>query len=172
MAVLPNNTKEAFRDIKLAIGDHISNIDNIGKVWRRMRYADNLNQWLELAAVEKVAGVEVVRVVFIYLAGFTIEKAEFRQRKITATFSIEVIQGFEEGTDQDNSTDFFEGTLGDLEEAFSNDYALGFTDAASQPVENTPFAAAPGENEGKPLYVDGVLSHRTIGSINVLFRLC
>lgn len=172
MSTLPNNTADALQDIKAAIALHISNAPNSGNTWTRIRYADNLNQWLELASVEKVAGVGVLRVAFIYLSGFTTERAEFRTRRITATYSIEVIQGFDDGTDEDNSTLTYERLLGDLEEAFSSDNALGFTDAASQDVENGGFQANPGESEGKPQYVDGILAHRMTGSLEVKFRVC
>lgn len=172
MGVLTNNTADALQELKAAIAVHVENAENSGKTWTRIRYADNLGQWLELAAIEKVGGEEVLRVCFIYLAGFTSIRSEARQRRITATFSIEIIQQFQEGTDEDNSTLTFERLLGDLDEAFSSDTALGFTDAASQDVENGSFQANLGENEGKPQYVDGVLSHRIIGSLEVYFRLC
>lgn len=172
MAELTNDTAGALQDIKAAIALHIENTDNSGKVWGRIRYADNLQQWLAIAAVEKVDGVEVVRVVFVYISGFTSERAEMRQRLITATYSIEVIQGFAEGTDEDNSTLTYERLLGDLETKFKSDEALGFTDPAGQTVLNGGFQANAGENEGKPVYVDGVLSHRCIGSIEVKFRMC
>lgn len=172
MANLTNNAADALQEVKAAIALHIENAPNSGRIWQRIRYADNLNKWLELATVEKVEGVGVVRVVFVYLSGFSTARAEFRQRQITATYSIEVIQGFYEGTDEDNSTLTYERLLGDLETAFKNDDCLGFTDAVSQAVENGGFQANPGENEGKPVYVDGVLSHRMIGSLEVKFRIC
>lgn len=172
MATLADNTADALQEIKAAIAVHLLNAANSGNVWTRIRYADNLNQWLELAAVENEAGTDALRVAFIYLAGFTVEKAEFRQRRITATFSIEVIHGFVEGTDNANSTITFERLLGTLEEAFSSETSLGFTDPAGQDVENSPFNAPTGENEGKPQYVDGVLAHRVIGSVNAMFRMC
>lgn len=173
MATLSNNMADALQEIKEAIAVHIENAENSGKTWTRIRYADNLGQWLDLAAIDPGGeGEQVLRVCFVYLAGFTTVKSEARQRRVTATFSIEIIQQFREGTDEDNSTLTFERLLGDIDEALSSDTALGFTDAASQDVENGYFQANPGENEGKPQYVDGVLSHRIVGSVEVNFRLC
>lgn len=172
MAVLTNNTADALQEIKAAIADHVTNTDNSGNVWTRIRYADNLQQWLALAAIRPIGGLEVVRVCFVYLTGFSTDKVEFRQRKITATFAIEIIQSFIDGTDGDNSTMIYERFLGSLEEAFSQDQALGFTDAASQEVTNSSIQAAPGENEGKPVYVDGILAHRSTATISIEFRMC
>lgn len=172
MSVLSNTSKGAFRDLKAAILVHLQNTPGAGKSWERIRYADNLNQWLELAAVETVGGVDALRVAFCYLSGFTSIWSEARQRKITATFSIEVIHGFADGTDVDNSTLSYEDFIGDLADAFSTDTALGFTDAASQDVYNSPLSVPEGENEGKPVYVDGVLAHRATCSLTIEFRLC
>ena len=172
MAVLPNNMPEALQAIKDAIGVHLENNANSGNVWRRIKYADNLTQWLQVAAVRPVGEAEVVRVAFIYLSGFTSERQEARQKRITATFTIEVIQGFAEGTDEVNSTLIYETYLGELWEMFKNDNALGFTDQASQSVENLPLDIPPGDDEGKPQYVDGVLAHRKLCSLVVNFRLC
>lgn len=172
MAELRNNMADALQDIKDAIENHVVNTPNSGNVHKRIRYADNLNQWLELAAVEKVDGTDVLRVVFVYLSGFTSIRSEFRQNYVTATYSMEIIQGFADGSDEDNSTLTFERFLGDVWEAMSSETSLGFTDAASQDVDNLPPQFPLGENEGKPQYVDGVLAHRVIGSIEVHFRLC
>lgn len=172
MSTLTNNTADALQEIKAAIIEKIGFVDNSGKVWERIRYADNLNEWLAMSAVEPVAGVDALRVIFVYLSGFTTERAEFRQRRITATYAIEVIQGFVDGTDEDNSTLIYERLLGDLEDIFSKDDSLGFTDPASQSVENAGFNANPGENEGKPVYIDGVLGHRCTGTLEVYFRMC
>lgn len=172
MSVLPNDTAPALQDIKAAIVNHVTNTNNSGNVWERIRYADNLNQWLELAAVVPLGGTQVVRVCFVWLSGLTTEKVEFRQRKITATYSIEIIQGFADGDGSSNSTLTYENLLGDLEKKFSRDDCLGFTDPASQAVENGGFNANPGENEGKPVYVDGILAHRTTGTVQVMFRQC
>ncbi len=171
MPILTNSTGDALLEIKDAIKERILNLDNAGKVWRRIRYADNVNQWLELAAVTEIAGTQVIRVVFVYLAGFTSRRSEGRQREITATFAIEVIQGFFDGTDEENSTDINVKLLGDIEMSFRSPYSLGFTDPASQEVANEPFTAQD-ENEGKPVYVDGVLAHRTTGNLIVTFRVC
>jgi hypothetical protein len=171
MPILPNNTGDAFQAIKTAIKDRIEMIPTAGKTWSRIRYADNLNDWLQIAAIDTVAGEQVVRVVFVYLAGFSSRRAEARQREITATFGIEVIQGFFEGTDLENSTDIFEHLLGEIEMSFRDQMSLGFTDAASQEVANEPFNAQDDLN-GKPVYVDGILAHRVTGELEVIFRLC
>lgn len=172
MATLPDNMPEALQAIKEAIAVHLENNANSGNVWRRIRYADNLQQWLSIAAVRPVGEAEVLRVCFIYLSGFTTERAEARQKRVTATFTIEVLQGFTEGTDEDNSTLIYEMYLGELWEMFKHDNSLGFTDVASQDVENLPLDIAPGEDEGKPQFVDGVLAHRKLCTLTVYFRLC
>lgn len=171
MAKLPDSTKEAFRAIKEALRERIQLIEGSGKVWKRVRYADNLQQWLDIAAVEKVGQGEVLRIVLIYLAGFTRRQAEARQREITATFGVEVIHGYQDGTDEDNSTEAFEDFIGEIDEHLKTSDTLGFTDQSGNEVslENISFND---ENQGKPLYVDGVLSHRVTGSIEVKFRLC
>lgn len=171
MAILPNNAGEAFIEIKKVIAERLEMLDTSGKVWRRFRYADNAGQWLEIASITEVAGTQVLRVIFVWLNGFTSQWVESRRREITATFNIEVIQQFVDGTDDDNSTDAYEKTLGDIDNLFKTQYSLGFTDPASQEVVNSPFSASD-EQGGKPAYVDGILSHRVVGSIDAVFRLC
>ncbi len=175
MSILPNNTKDCFKAIKTALKEKIAGV-YLGKSWERMRYADNLNQWLELAAVELPGSNEKrLRVIFIYLADFSSERAEARTTKVTATYAFEIIEQFRpEGTDEDNSTLDFESVLGDLVDLFLPEESLGFTDAASQEIWNGSLKGdGSGEQGGgKPVYVDGILAHRKTCSLDVTFRVC
>lgn len=173
MSLLAGSLDQALTQTKTAIVERINNISGAtGIVWERIRYADNLSQWLELAAVTLPSGKQVLRVVFVYLSGFVSDKVEFGTKKITATYTLEVIHQFDDGDNNENSTKTFEQYLGSLWEGFDNDNALGFTDVVGQDVENTPLQVPPADDGGKPQYVDGVLAHRKECSIDIIFRLC
>jgi hypothetical protein len=170
MAILPNTTKECFQAIKDAIRDKIATLPGDRKTYNRMRYADNLGQWVSIAAVT-IDGESRLQTIFIYLSDFATARKEARLSSITASFSIEVIYQFREGDEDDNSTLSFENELGDINDLFLDEVSLGFTDTSSNPVLNLPITGEPDENRGSPVYVDGVLAHRKILTLEVTFRL-
>ena len=172
MATLSNNAAGAFQDIREAIVNKLEALSRAGKVWGRVRYADNLEQWLELAAIDDGAGLDELRVSFVYLNSFTTERSEARQNRVSAVFTIEIIQGFYDGDDNSNSSLTFESFIGDIWDAFKDSESLGFTDQAGQAVENDPISVQTADNEGRPSYVDGVLSHRIVLNLPLAFRLC
>jgi hypothetical protein len=167
---LPNTVKGAFKAIKERLNTRISSIEGAGKVWTRMRYADNFKQWLEKSTVLEVSGRNALRVIFIYLATWQGDEGEARNRKIKASFGVEVIQQFVEGTDDDNSTQIYEDFCGDMCEIFLDSDGLAFVDAAGNYADNSIITG--GETNGRPEFVDGVLAHRRVCSIDVTFRIC
>lgn len=167
---LPNTVKGAFRAIKERLKTRVGQTDGAGMVWTRMRYADNMKQWLEKSTVIQVDGRNALRVIFIYLSTWDREGAEVRNRKIKASYGIEVIQQFVEGTDEENSTQDFEDFCGDLADTFLDSDSLAFVDAAGNYADNSLLTG--GDTNGRPEYVDGVLAHRRLCSIDVTFRIC
>lgn len=176
MAELPNTTKECFKEIKGAITSRIASLEIERKVYERLRYADNINQWVDIAAVTVGETVEKeesrLRVIFVYLSDFRTAKKENRFSSITATFAIEVIYGFNEGTDADNSTLDFENELGEINDLFLDEDALGFTDISGNVVLSSPLTGEPDGIPGATQYIDGVLAHRKILTLEVMFRIC
>lgn len=170
MSILPNNSADAIQAIKEAVKERIVNLDGHRKVYTRFRYADNLNQWLDVAGVV-IDEKSVLRVIFIYISDIRTEKKEARQNTVTLEISLEIVFQFNEGSDADNSTLAFETEIGNLNDIFRREEALGFTDASSSPVINTPLRGITGE-DARPQYVDGVLAHRKILTFDVSFRLC
>lgn len=169
--ILGNTSKDCFRQIKTAIQGKIAALPGDRKTYTRMRYADNLNQWLEIAAVV-IEDESRLQVVFIYLADFSTARKESRMNSVTATYAIEVVYQFREGDDLDNSTQTFEDALGDINDLFLDEEALGFADFNGNPVLNLPLTGEPGDGGARPQYVDGVLAHRKILNLEVTFRLC
>lgn len=170
--ILTNSTGEAIRTIKTAIKEKFETIEGAGKVWKRYRFANGLEEWLKLAVVESDAGVEALRVVFVYLQtwdGVAGETA--RSKKITATIGVEIVFGFFDGSDEINSTELFEDYMGAAVDKFLDDKSLGFTDANGYEVTNSILRGET-EGEGKPVVLDGVLSHRQVCSIDVTFTRC
>lgn len=169
MSVLPNKSKDCFRAIKAAIAEQIAALEGARQIHTRNRYADNLDQWIELAAVT-IGEESRLQVIFVYLADFRTAKKQFGTNDITAQFIIEVVFGFREGTDLDNSTLAFEDELGNINDLFLDEEALGFTDVSSNPVLNNPIAGDPATGQA-PEYVDGVLAHRKLLTLEVTFRI-
>ena len=171
MSVLPNTTKHCFRGIKAAIAERIAGISENRNTYSRFLYADNINQWVEVAAVS-IGGESVLRAIFIYLSDFSTSKKENGYNSITANYQIEVVYGHIPGDDNNNSTQDFEDELGGINDLFLDEEALGFTDSSSNPVLNSPITGEPGDGGARPQYIDGVLAHRKILNLEVVFRLC
>ncbi len=162
-----SSVKTAFRGVKGAIAAKVELVPGSGKVWPRIRYANDLKEWLEIAAVERVAGIQVLRAVFIYLRGFETTRVEGCKRLYKPNYSIEIVQAFEDGTDEDNSTARFEDFLGDVAESFGKDLYLGFT--SGEEVTHDEIQA--GEGDGRPEWVDAVLAHRKTLTLAVGFKI-
>jgi hypothetical protein len=163
-----SSLKTALRGIKTNLVEIVGLIEGGGKILPRMRYANDVGEWLKIAAIERVAGVQVIRCVFIYQAGWATSPAEGHNDLISPTYAIEVIQGFEDGTDEDNSTIRYEDFTADLIERFLKDRNLGFTEGTEVRHEGLQGT----EGDGRPEYVDTVLAHRKVCTISPQFKFC
>jgi hypothetical protein len=168
MALLDTTTvNAAFQGIKGAIIEAVKQIPGAGKVHNRLRYAADVPTWLEIAAVERVAGVDVIRCAFIYYASHESHRVEGCKRLYTVTFGLEIVQAFEDGTDEDSSTSRYETFIADLTQRFDEDEDLGFTEGNNE-ARHTGLQG--GEGEGRPALVDGVFSHRKVLTLAVQFK--
>lgn len=168
MAQLVTTTlNAAFQGIKAAIIEATTQVPGAGKVHNRLRYAADVPTWLAIAAIERIAGVEVIRCVFIYYVTHTSERAEGCKRLYTVTYGLEVIQAFEDGTDEDSSTSRYEGFIADLSERLDKDEDLGFTEGQTE-ARHTGLQG--GEGEGRPALVDGIFAHRKVLTLAVQFK--
>lgn len=140
-----------------------------GKVWPRIRYANDVADWVAKATVKlEAGGADITRVTFIYLSGFRVVDApEARAKLVTLTYSLEVIHRFIDGEGINNSTVTFDGYLMKLLNHFNRDLTLGFTQGSSD-VSQTGLQGL--DSDGRPEYVDGILSHRLIPTLDVTFR--
>lgn len=170
MPELSNITKEALRQIKESCRAKVAAIEGAGNVLKRMRYANNAGEWLKIATVKNVAGVNALRVCFIYFGGTDAERITARKIKPTVSVVIEVVHQFVDGTEEVNSTEDFEDFCGNLMDEFLDEESLGFTEGKT--VINAPVRTEPGENEGRPVMVDGILAHRRLFYLDVSFETC
>lgn len=168
--ILPNNIPDAKEAINAEIVQAIENLPGAGLVWGRIRYADNMAEWRKVAAVVTTGNKEVLRCAFVYEQSFRGERIESGNVLITVPYAIEVIHQFLDGTDEENSTKDFNRFCGIIQDRFLHPDSLGFTDAASQFVNNT--VPDGGDSDGRPALVDGLLSHRRIITFDVSFRRC
>lgn len=168
MAQLDTSTlNSAFQGIKGAIIEAVKQIPGAGKVHNRLRYAADIPTWLEIAAVERVAGVEVIRCAFIYYVTHTSQRVEGCKRLYIVTYGLETVQAFEDGTDEESSTSRFETFIADLSQRFDRDEDLGFTEGETE-ARHTGLQG--GEGEGRPALVDGVFAHRKVLTLAVQFK--
>lgn len=168
--VLDNSTtKAALRQIGTRLKEKVEAQPGAGKVWNRIRYAVDLPTWKKIATVKKVNKVTVIRCAFIYFTGWTTSPAECRTTLLQPNFAIEIIQGYEDGTDADNSTLVYQDFLADLIDSFNRDKELGFTGEGAAGVLHTGLQGSGGD--GRPEWVDGILAHRKVCNIQVNFHI-
>lgn len=166
---LPNNTGAAVQALKDRIKEKLESTGGAGKVYKRIRYAEDLAQWMQLAAVNASPGVDVLRCAFIYFVGWETAPAECKSTLLSPVFGIEIIQQYIDGTDEANSTLDYENFLCALIDSFKSDLNLGFTEGKD--LSHEGLQGPEGAGEGRPEYVDGVLSHRKIITLTVHFRI-
>lgn len=172
MSQLPNDIKEANQEIKDAVAERCQSVPEFGKVWKRIRYADNLAQFLALSTIPGEDAPEQIRMLAITIEDVGTERTESRRVAVTVVFNIEFIQSYYDGTDEANSTIDFENAIGELIDVFLPEESLGFTDQAQDTVLNTPVTGISGEGGGFPEVVSGCLCHRKVMQLSVTYRVC
>jgi hypothetical protein len=169
MAELDTTTLDvSLAQIKGYLIETFKMFPGVGNVWNRIRFANDYNEWTKIALLQRDAPLPpVLRAVFVYLSGFS-DSRSGKNVTVQASYGIEVVQGFEDGTDDSNSTATYEAFLGKALDHFTRDLYLGFTTGTE--VTHTGLQGEGGD--GRPVDVDGLLAHRKVLSITAIFTVC